>query len=101
LNSQPPALPALTIFERGSKRGNLSRRFGADWTIVQLQRLTSAPHKHDAGRSRPRMQMMVPVQTAFATSPYQEQNQELGIAQDRSLQGMRDITGWRMIVKCL
>jgi hypothetical protein len=89
------------MFERGSKRGNLSRSFGADWTIVQLQRLALAPHKYDAGTSRPRIQMMFPVQTAFATSPYQEQNQELGIAPDCSLRGIRDITGGRMIEKCL
>jgi hypothetical protein len=88
------------MFERGSKRGNLSRSFGADWTIVQLQRLTSAPHKYDAGTSRPRIQMMFPVQTAFATSPYQEQSQGMDIAPNCNLQGLRDPAGGRMSAKC-
>jgi hypothetical protein len=44
--------------------------------------------------------MMFPVETAFATSPYQEQSQGMDIAPNCNLQGLREPAGGRMSAKC-
>ncbi len=46
------------------------------------------------------MPVLLPVQTAFATSVYQEQNQDMDIAPNYTLQGMGGRPGGPMNAKC-